>query len=53
MFEEGTRGRVDQMLYNGEGRLTLLIAITVMYNNGVARTLGMLRTSKRDYCIKQ
>ena len=30
MFEEGSRGRVDQMLYNGEGRLTLLIAFTVM-----------------------
>ena len=40
------------MLYNGEGRLTLLIAITVMYN-GVARTLGKLHTSKGDYCIKQ
>ena len=52
MFEEGTRGQVDQMLYNGEGRLTLLIAITVMYN-GVARTLGKLHTSKGDYCIKQ
>ena len=33
VFEEGTRGRVDQMLYNGEGRLTLLYVSMVFFFN--------------------